>query len=1262
MDAIGNQALEARTPKPQPRDLKALSKKNRWCIHLMSIAGRCTKLVGANTPRWLFLLLILSLFAVTPAKAQLYTASLTGIVKDSSGAIIPGAKATMIDRAKGTYYSAVSDAHGRYLFLSVPPSTYSLKVEARGFKTYEQQGITLAVNQSASVEVVLQVGSITQTVNVSGAAPLLRTQDAVTGQEVTRTDINDLPLIGRDAYDLTELAPGVTPPATGTASIPVLTPIEGSSDNNYISNGGRNLETDVLLDGVTSTVNDYQVRYPAYMPSIDAIQEFNVEQNNFSADTGFSGGTVINVILRSGTNQFHGSLYEFFRDGSLDANNWFNNASNIPIPPLRYNDFGGTIGGPIRKDKTFFFFDYEGSREGEMATYTAGVPSAAEKGGDFSGLCGEPNGPAPGATFNAQGMCSNPNGQLWDPYSGVFNANLGGPVRQTFIPFNNMATFQSAGSPLLDGTVLQLPARPGNLIDPVAEKMFSYFPAPNVAVGTPAYNPYDNWAGSGTSIFNDNHFDAKIDSHVSNRVQLSGRFSDDWGYQQVAMCWDNPLDPCSTGPISPGSQSVALNAVYSVSPNKLLNLSYGFVRGDWIRGGVDAWFPSFSPVTTLGMPSYIMDSGVRQSPFITLGQYVTAGPNNLGEQGWSIGNEPRLTHDVLGNFDDIAGRHEFKTGAEFRVDQANSWLPGTPTGDFYFDQFGTSEDPAANGGDALASFLTGTSTDGYGGYEFPLAPAQTSLQYAVYGLDNWKATTKLTVNMGLRYSIETPTTERHNQLNYFDPTLASPLQVPGLPNLMGGDVFVTPSDRTQVPIYWDEVQPRFGLAYRIGSNTVFRAGYGIFYGSSPYVAGSPGYLDGEDGFQTDMSWVTTYQNNRATPGATLSNPFPDGLLFPTGSKLGALTNVGFTPSGPIRAWNQSPQTQTWSLGFEHQLPGHVLVDANYVGTKGTHLIFAGFTNLNYLGSAVENLSQQGIAALESSVPNPFYGIVTNLASPLSASTVPEWQLRVPSPQFNGTSVDEPLWANSIYNAFQLRIEKRFSNGLEFLVTYVNSKSLDDASVNGDNWTFAGGFDHFQDPNRLYLEYGLSEFDVSQVLQPSYVYQLPFGPGKRWGSGWPGWADALLGGWQTNGIWRFGTGFPIPLSLSGGTSLPTYGPQQPNLLAPLQRNNGANWRTQYFANPQVAVVPAPFTLGDGPPVLPNVRAPGEEDVSLSLFKEIPVNKLREGSYVEVGLETFNAFNYTQFCAPASTVNLPTFGQVTCQYNSPREVQLRLKLYW
>jgi hypothetical protein len=293
------------------------------------------------------------------------------------------------------------------------------------------------------------------------------------------------------------------------------------------------------------------------------------------------------------------------------------------------------------------------------------------------------------------------------------------------------------------------------------------------------------------------------------------------------------------------------------------------------------------------------------------------------------------------------------------------------------------------------------------------------------------------------------------------------------------------------------------------------------------------------------------------------------------------------------------------------------------------------------------------------VSNPFYGIITDLGSSLHNPTVRQYQLVRPFPQFTGVSGNNPPDANSIYHAFQLRVEKRFSKGLQFLVTYTFSKSIDDSSTTV-SYLSSGG--QLQDPNRRFLERSVSGFDTPQVFQFSYVYQLPWGRGKRWGGNWNPVLNGFLGGWQTNGIWRFDNGQPILLSLSGGQSIPTYGSQRPNLLAPLERSDAASWLTQYFANPQVAVKPAPFTLGNAPRTLPNVRIPGGNNADLSLFKEFSLGKVREGMRLEYRLEAFNALNHPVFKGPNTTVNSASFGKVTAQANSPRNVQMALKLYW
>jgi Carboxypeptidase regulatory-like domain/TonB dependent receptor-like, beta-barrel len=1248
-----------------------------------TLSSSCRGLLrkGFDSPPSAFrILLTFAVFALlaVPLRAQLYSGSITGVVSDPTGAVIPGAKVTLTDVSKGYVFNATSDAVGRFILRNIPPSNYTLAVEATGFKSYTRTGIVLDVNQNATANVSMELGTTTQTVEVSGAPPLLSTQDSTTGQNVNRTYINDLPLVGRGVFDLAFLSPGVNP-AAGHAF--------GDSAgvaNNFTSNGGRNATSDILIDGVSTT--DYEqnsaIVVPLYTPSVDAVQEFKVQQNNFSAEIGFSGNTVVNMVMRSGTNQIHGSAYDFLRNQALDANNWFNNQAGIDLPARRYNQFGGTVGGPIKRDKTFFFFDYQATRDHSANSFNAGVPSAAERLGNFGELCAYA-----GGTFDGSGACS-ADAQLWDPYSGVYDADNGGPDRSAMIPFNNMATFQSAGAPALIGTPYQIPAVPGNVIDPVSLKMLSYYPMPNVgspaivdAVGnviTPAsanYDPYNNWAGAGVSINNGDQYDIKIDHRFTDRNLFSARYSQNWSNGHGASCFNNPLDPCSGGPGAGNIHAVSINDTWTLNPTTVVNFGFGYARNYYFGQGSAADFPSFDPVTDLGLPSYITAAGSAVPPDAYIyGGYQSAGCcGTIGYQGWSIIKSSQETHDLLGSLDKIVGRHEIKVGGEYRMHRISFGQPGAPAGIMTYDFNSTSQYPWWGGGDAMASFLTGVGGPGqWGEYEVPLYIATQSVQYGTFIQDNWRVTDKLTVNLGLRYDLDLPRTERHDRLEWFDPSAPLPFSVPGM-NVTGTEQFagVNGNPRAVVNSYYKEFAPRVGIAYRFWKNTVFRAGYGIYYNPSAWAAAGTG-PGGGDGFTGLTNWQTTYLNDGATPFGVISNPFPYGVTLPTGSSLGPYTQLGLGASAPLRNDNSPSYTQTWSAGIQHELPAGVLLDVNYVGTKGTHLYFNGAGDVNHLGPSVENASAAEISALQTYVPNPFYGLITDPTSSLSQTEVPQSQLLVPYPQFEGLFTLFPPRGNSIYHALQLRVQKNMSHGLQFVGNYTFSKTISDSDVSSyTDWL--GGSIGIQDPNNLKLERAVSQYSIPQVLTFGYVYELPFGRGKAVGTKWNPVVNAFLGGWKTAGLWRFDTGQPVAISLSGGGSpLPTYPGQRPNLTAALQRNTGSNWRTEYFANPDAVQVPDPYTLGTAPRTLPNVYMPGARTAGLSLLKQFSLGAVREGMKLEYRLETFNAFNHPQFGCLNGSVQTdfigsdPTtysgFGHLNCQANSPRELQMALKLYF
>jgi hypothetical protein len=1202
---------------------------------------------------------------------------------DPTGAVIPGAKVVLTDANKGYTYPTTTDAVGRYLVTNLPPSTYVISAEAKGFKTYKQGGIVIDVGTRVAVDVRLELGATAQAMEVTAAPPVLATQDAVTGQEVDRTLINNLPLVGRDVLDLAFLSPGVL-------QVPGST-YHGGTGIDFVSNGGRNDTSELLVDGIAATSYEPNTGIDTILfePNLDDVQEFKIMQNNYTAEEGFSGNTYVNLVTRSGTNNIHGDVYEFARNKDFDSNNWFSNASGGKLPALRRNQFGGSVGGPIKKDKTFYFFDFDGVREASGTTHYAGVPDNNERAGDFGELCTASW--AGASTFNAAGVCNNSNYQLWDPYSGVYVAGTGREL-QTPIPYNNMITFQSAGNTNLNGTIFQIAQKPGNLIDPVAQKMMSYYPQPTFAPGSAGYNPYNNWAGSGANVDSNNQFDIRIDQRFSEKAAFYARYSQATGTYENWNCFGNALDPCTQGPGIGGSRAAAVVFNYTISATTLLNVSLGFTRGLSDTQGIYKDFPKFNPLTTLGLPSYLgTDNGPIAAPNIYIyGAYTSAnGPESIGPQPWSIYKNGNQVYHLLSTLTHMKGHHELKFGGEWRVQQMNWFQDGVPGGLYIYDPYSTSQYPYWGGGDAMASFLTGTGSPNEWG-EYEISPHFSTQNYRWGGFvqDNWRATKKLTINAGLRYDLEIPRTERYNRMSYIDPTVSDgihptaiqasswvytnsagntvpiPFAIPDVTNPTGGLVFATNSHRHITNTAAHDFGPRLGIAYRISNKLVFRSGYGLFYNPTQWGTVGAGPV-GNEGFEPTTGWLTTMNGDGVTPWSRLDNPEPAGLLPVLGPALGAQTNLGIGINEPLLTSNVPPYSQTWSGGLQYELPGNWLVDAEYLGTKGTHLYFHGAGTMQYLGTWVEQMATNANLRTElgTYVPNPYYDVITTPGCGMCGPTIQAGHLIEPFPQFSGISTPNPPWANSIYNAFQLKIEKRMSRGLTLLASYTNSKSIDDSSVSTST-EWIGGFGAMRDPNNLKLERSLSEWDVPQVFQVSYVWQLPFGKGKSIGTSWNPVVNAVLGGWQTSGMWRFDNGQPINLGLTGGTAPWGYSASDPDQDGTLKVNPKSRWFTQgYFANAnQVLYVPPPYTIGNASRMEPNTRVPGTKNATLSVFKEFPLNKMREGSKLQFRAESFNALNHPQFGCIANTFNSGNFGDVACQANGPREIQLGLQLYF
>jgi outer membrane receptor protein involved in Fe transport len=1221
------------------------------------------------------LLVVICLALVLPTLlfAQAYFGTVSGEVTDATGAVVPGVTVVLSDQQKGFMFNATSDSSGRYLFRSIPPGVYTVTAEAKGFDKAEVARVKVDINENATANFKLKVAGTSQTVQVDAASQAIQTEDAETGQVVNRRFINNLPLIDRNVIALTSLAPGVTEmdeqcDATCTGT-------------NFVSNGSRGSTADILTDGasVTNSEPNGGITAATYVPSPEAIEEFKVEQTNFSAEYGFSGASVVNMITRSGTNKFHGSGYDFFRDNSFDANNWFANRAGQPIPSGHRNNYGATFGGPIRKNKTFFFVDYDGLRSSGLATASGAVPTDLMRAGDFSDVCS-----AQGGTFDGTGLCSVAAGQIWDPYSGTFDSGSGGAIRSTFIPFNNVANYVSPGSPNLPANLQPAPGVPGNLIDPVAQKMMSLFPEPNFNGG----GIYQNFFASGSSKSYNDQFDIKVDNRFSEKNLMSVKYSYQYSHSIGLDCYKNFTDPCQGGPGWTNAHLFAINDTHTFNPSLLLNVTLGFTRGVW---HIDSYNPHgvSDPLGTLGFPSYLQSNGFAGVPAVFIDQYASAGYANIGTDPYGNYRLGQDTGQLSATLDKVKGNHQIKFGFDGRIHQINYIQTNAPLGTFTFNAGGSNACPSgfdACGGDSMASFLMGQITQGCGGnncgssYEIQTRPATTNYQYGFFGQDNWKVTPKLTLNLGLRYDVTLPRTDRYNRQNWFDPNVPNPLNggsltytnaVSGAPvtvPLNGGEVFVTPKQRTNYVTDWSNIQPRVGFAYQIFPSTVLRGGYGMYYGQSRSgVTGVVPY--GSQGFNQFTNVVTTFNNDGATPYLHLNNPYPNGLIQPPGNTLGLLNDVGFGANGPLRtgAANSTPNEQSWSFGFEHQLPKNIVINAEYIGKKGTHLPFSGYNQLNHLGPGIENLPINStdpnnpcaaltISCLNTFVNNPFAGIITDPNSTLSSPTVQYSQLLAPFPQFTSVSTEPRMVANSIYHGLQLIAEKRYSNGLQFLVTYVWSKSIDDSSQADDNVTWLGSFSSLQDPNKPQLERSLSTFDIPHVFQVSYSYDLPFGRGRAFLGNMPRVLDLIVGGWTTNGIWRIADGRPLAFTVADGNPLPTYGTQRPNLVGTPQRNHGPDWVDNYFVDNSVFQRPDDFTLGNAPRALGSVRSPLSFTANLSIGKQIPIH---EQMNIEFRLEAQNALNHPVFATPDTSVDDDNFGIITSTAVGPREIQLALK---
>jgi hypothetical protein len=1185
------------------------------------------------------------LLALTPVGwGQNVYGTIAGNVTDSSGAAMSGATITLTNLETSEKHTMSTDASGNYTFVNLFPGRYRIEGEKSGFKKFVREPIIVQIESGLKVDISLQIGAQTETVEVTGEAPLLQTQTNSLGQVVEQRSVTELPLNGRNPLALVGLVPGVVPqgqPSAGNSSMSNPVGANPFALGDFQVGGGMAGQSQILIDGVPT--NGAYLNVVTVIPTQDAIEEFKVQTNSLGPEYGRFAGGVINLSTKSGTNKLHGSAYEFLRNKVLNANTYFNNQEGISRPPFTQNQFGVNAGGPILKDKLFFFGSYEGFRLRQGSSFITWVPTDAERAGDFSQV---------GTSGTATALT------IYDPTTSAGCTASVGTCRTAFA-----------------GNVI-----PAGRIDPTAQALLKFFPEPNVS------SPNGNFAKNYGTGGNVNQYNGRIDYTLSSTQRIYGRFTD----SHILSLPDNPFSQICTDRCTETTNARQLSLGYTIafSPKTILDLHLGYTRYEYIRKplsqGID--LSQFGPNWAALAPQMTY----THIPTVCVSQ-------QSGDGRWGGGWCAQGTGSGIGAFDDtpsftptlskIIGKHTIKVGGEYRMLRNNYYQSNDPAGLYQFDAGMTSANPnnpndglagkdVLQGGNGFASFLLGYGSSG--SVTEPARTADQNLYGAIFGGDTYQLTRKITLNLGVRVDLQGDWTERGNRIVALNTTEASPLLAlspavsAAFPNLKGGFDLVKSarhSSRTAFP-GWKHVSPRLGASYQLDQNTVVRLGYGIFYLPVDVRWDDAPHNLFINSFNT--TWLTA-QSDGVTPKATISNPFPSGITPPFGRNQALIDVQGNGLEAPLTS-NPAPNVQQWNFDIQRQFPGNLLVDIAYAGSKGTHLPMHN-QDLDQLQPQYLPTGTVGNAAavtqinyLTGQVANPFAGNCTGCTGPVqsggvgSNATVKQAQLLLPFPQFDDVSMAEPDNRDSIYHSMQLKVQKRFSAGAQLLATYTVSKLID--NTNSEiNWLEASPV-AWNDANAYNLrgERALDAFDVPQRLVLGAVLDLPFGRGKKFASNAGGVLNKVIGGWGIDPIITFQRGFPVivggcpgPLSNSG---IPNVGCARPTKTGPSHATSGSKPQklAQWF-DTAVFTQGTDYSYGNDSRTEPNIRDDGIKNFDIAVFKNT-----RFGAEDRFGLEFrtefFNAFNRTQFNPPQPWGG--QFGQVTGQYNLPRLIQFGLRM--
>jgi carboxypeptidase family protein/TonB-dependent receptor-like protein len=1209
-------------------------------------------------------------------QAQVDTGSITGTVTDPSGAVVSGAKVTMTNEGTGASLSTTSGADGIYNFSPVRIGSYKLEASAPGFKTLVQTHVEVDVSARVEENFKLQTGAVSETVEVTSSAPVLQAEDASVGQVVDQRSVNDLPLNGRNFTFLAQLAAGVNTPEADTRG--------NAASGAFTANGNRPAQNNYMLDGIdnnSDTVDFLNGTNFVVLPPVDAIQEFKVQTSDFSAEYGRSGAAVLNATIKSGTNQFHGAAWEFFRNDKLDAADYFEDADNVKKGELRQNQFGVSLGGPVIKNKIFFFGDYEGLRRVQGTILTGSVPTVAERNSGYTNLQDLITGQTNSGTLTDLLGRTMPYGTILDP--ATTRAVAGGFVRD---PFGTCPA--STTNFTLTGCNLNM--IPADRLDPNAIKLLNLYPNPTTS------KLFGNYGNSPGLFEHRNAFDSRLDINFSQKDQVFYRFSYVDDPQFIPGIFGGIADggAFQQGPQTAIAQQSALAYTHVFSPSLVNVARAGFNYLNTTRTGPEA--------SDLGLPAQYGIPDIPQVPKNGgLPAFGINGLSTLGSNSFLPSDEVSSTFQLTDDLTKIYGKHTFKMGFEWQHVKFSTLQPSWSHGEFDYNGNFTEIPNNDNGNLGRAAFLltpipsipggvpydVGGSTNIYASNIFLTDNGKN--YYGTYFNDDWKINPKLTVNLGLRWDFFTLVYEHHGAQANFVPS--------GAPT--GGPMYILPASTNPSDLSTSftnllaadgialditnkygkglgnsqkaNFAPRLGFAYQATPKLVVRGGFGMFYNGFENRGYSPN-LGENYPFQFNFNYTPVNDaqpfNFTNCPGAAATGGTP---TFETGFSCTPLTpdvvNAnGLTLRG-IQFNYQTPYTMSGNFTLQYEVTPTLSVQAGYVTSLARHLeVFPGSNN----PTAILPINTQ-----LTNTPGANGGV--------GSGAFPAAEGGLPFPDFSGNQSYAATAGNSFYHSLQTKAEKRFSGGLNFLVTYTYSKTRTDAFDllnNGSN----GGYRAPDIPGLgIHYDYGLAPFDIRNVAHFSGGYELPFGQGKRY-LGNSGMASKVFGGWTINASAVLEGGQPITFTCPTNTVSTTAGSNCYDYLVPGQDPKrglhiDSNGNLSFIGNPAAFAQPAPCTalpcpvsaLGGAPD---QIAGPTFKRLDFSTFKDV---KLNERFMLQFRAEFFNILNHPNFNAPnfggngvvavsgSGNFTSSTFGEIGSTRDAPydpRQIQFALKLYY